>query len=626
MRFYEVKSACKVGWLGSHPTLVLWFYSQLYNEKCGFQAAMIGSYKKNILILLMVLLAAAFPIVSQTIEDPIGDVSTGHPDYVDFEKVKFWQSSGQPDAMYIDFYTKGAIPKGNQAGIGATTIFEVYMDVDDNSNTGVKLEDIGYDYKLFANLYDWNGKNWIDGTVYWDYDASGSAHSLSGFYTFAEGNPRSTAPYRFRWEFSLIGLKWSRIKWIARTKYGVYWSDQIPDEGHAILEVDTTGVADIDTVRGEHIEFICPSTYKEVLERCDVIKAIDLGTQIQSQLCGTEFHGIQVIQYNPWMHGVASCGNPVDMGSWMWNDNPPWFVVFHELGHNYTLAADRFNNLYPALGYDTPMGGDNWDFGTNYVEAWASMVGLFAVHELFSKSGQYQLTTEGAASLEQGFNDQKNSFMGQLQGYEEDPNFHILTPDLLDGMFMSLGEEYGYEIFPRFFRILQPPDQSWDVLTVVKNNVRSNYDLSKTVAMTVTCCAFSVAAGADLRTQFRDQWDFPIDNEKYEEIKPEIEAMMMTGVDENPGLADKMQFRLYPNHPNPFNSSTIISYQIGQQSEVRIKIYDLLGNLVRIIDEGHRNAGDHHFIWDASNISSGIYIYSVETNQGVKAKKCVFLR
>ena len=136
--------------------------------------------------------ALSNPAFPQRIEDPVGDIPAGDPDFVDMYKVRFWQSGGAPEYMYIDFYSQGPIPKGNQAGINATTIFEVYMDVDDDSTTGVTLEDIGYDYKLHVNLYEWNGKNWIDGTVYWDYDAFGSSHSLSGFFIFAEGNPRAT--------------------------------------------------------------------------------------------------------------------------------------------------------------------------------------------------------------------------------------------------------------------------------------------------------------------------------------------------------------------------------------------------------------------------------------------------
>lgn len=559
-------------------------------------------------------------IYAQTIEDTIGDIPAGDPDYVDITKIKFRQL-GDGNTISIDFYSQGPIPKGNQAGINTTTIFEVYMDVDDDSTTGVPLEDIGYDYKLHVNLYEWNGKNWINGTVFWDYNAHGSSRSLSGFFTFAEGNPRSTAPYKFSWQFSLISLKWHRIKWIARTFYNIHWSDQIPDQGHATLTVDTSKVADIDTVRGEHIEFIYPSTYQEVLDKYEVIKAIDCGTRVQSQLCGTEFHGIQVIQYNPWMNGVACCGNPVDMGSWMWNDEPSWFVVFHELGHNYTLASTRFNQLYPGLGY-IPMGGDDWNFGMNFVEAWATMVGLYAMRELFTEGPQYQLGSDCVQNLEQVFNNMKSSYQGALHIYEQNPDFSKIYPDLVDGIFFTLADSFGYDIFPKFFKILQPSNQPWHTLDEIKPE--QDYDWSKTMAMTVTCCAFSVAAGVDLRNQFENQWDFPIYDPFYDEVKPEIEGMI-TSVEEVSALGG-MQFRLFPNYPNPFNAKTVISYQLNKLSPVKIKIYNLLGQLVTVLNEGVKEAGTHQLAWDASGIPSGIYVFSLETNQGVKIRKCTVLQ
>ncbi len=621
MYSYEVKSLKQSGGIKATRLDFLVRIGLAYEK---LPRNMIIFCKKSILFLFMLPIIPWTQTVSQTVDDPIGDITAGDPGYVDIEKVKFWQSTGAPDRMTIDFYSNGVIPRGNQAGINATTIYEVYMDVDDNNATGVKLEDIGYDYKLHLNLFDWNGKNWIDGSVYWDYDALDSPRSQSGFFVFAEGNPRSTSPYRFRWLFSLIGLKWPQVSWIARTFYGNHWSDQVPDSGHASLEIDTTGVADIDTVRGEHIEFIYPTTFQEKLDNFEVLKAIDSGIQIEKLLCGTEFHGIQVVQFNPWIEGVAYSGNPVSIGSWMWED-PPWFIVFHELGHNFTMSAERFNILYPALGYDTPMDGDNWNFGTSFAEAWASMVGFYSMHELFTEREKYQLGIDCAGSLKQNFNDMKNSFTGQLEGYEENPNFHILNPDLLDGMFMSLGEEYGYDIFPYFFKMLQPPDEPWDILNEIKNNVTSDYNYAKTASMTVTCCAFSVAAGVDLRNQFVTKWDFPIDDLIYTQIKPEIEAMM-TGVHENLALTDRMQFKLFPNYPNPFNASTSISYELNRQSVIIIRVYDLLGKLVKVVDEGTKAAGYHRLVWDASNISSGVYILSLETSQGAKATKCTLIR
>ncbi|MFA7711770.1 MAG: T9SS type A sorting domain-containing protein [Candidatus Neomarinimicrobiota bacterium] len=579
---------------------------------------------RSIKIIFFMLFILPVSLWSQTITDPVGDIQAGDPNFVDIEQIKFWQASATPDRIMFDFYTNIAIPRGNEVGIDATTIFEVYFDVDDNPNTGVQLEDIGYDYKLRINLFDWNGKNWIDGNVYGEYDASGLYDFHSGFFVFAEGNPRITAPYRFRWIFSYIGLKWPKVNWVARTYYGNHWADQVPDEGHATLEFDTTGIADVDTARGDHIEFIYPTSFQDQMDNFEILQAISLGMQIESQLCGTEYQGTQVVQFNPWLEGVAYSGNPISIGSWMWNE-PPWFIVFHELGHNYTLAAKRFNYLYPSLGYDTPMGGDNWDFGTNFMEAWATMVGLFSMRELFTNKSQYQISTECAGSLEQNFNDMKNSYLGQLSGYEENPNYHILTPDLIDGIFLSLGEQYGYDIFPSFFKVLQPPDQDWELLDEINENITADYDYAKTVSMTITCCAFSVAADTDLRDKFKNSWNFPIDDNLYEYLKSEIEGMV-NGIDDNKISARKIQFELLPNYPNPFNNNTVISYILDRQLEVTIKIYDLLGNVILNSKQGIKNRGYHHFIWEVSGIASGVYIYSIETNKGVKTKKCVFIQ
>jgi len=582
------------------------------------------SLRKRTRILFISIFVSTVIALSQMIEDPIGDIQIGDPKFVDIEKVKFWQSAGALDRMTIDFYTNAVIPKGNQAGIEASTIFEVYIDADDDSTTGIKIEDIGYDYKIHVDLYDWNGKNWIDGSVYWGFDTVTTGGPQSGFFIFAEGNPRISSPYRFRWPFSLIGLKWPKISWVARTYYYHHLSDQIPDQGHASLEIDTAGVANIDTACGEHIKFIYPTSFQDKMDTYEVLNAIDFGAMIESHLCGTEFHGVQVVQFNPWIEGVAYCGNPVSIGSWMWEE-PPWFIVFHELGHNYTLAAERFKNLYPSLGYDTPMGGDESDFGTNFVEAWASMVGLYSMYEMFTERDQFQLSYECRSNLEQNFNDMRNSFIGQLNDYEKNPNYHVLNPDLLDGIFMSLGEEYGYTIFPDFFKVLQPYNQTWDLLTEVEDNITTDYNYAKTIAMTVTCCSFSVAAGLDLRDRFRDQWDFPIDDNLYNEIEPEITSMI-TAIDDDFSVINENQFILFPNYPNPFNANTVISYQMDRPSPVKIKIYNMLGQQVKMIYEGYQTVGNHQLTWDATGISSGAYVIFIETNQCVKSIKCLLLQ
>ena len=67
--------------------------------------------------------------------------------------------------------------------------------------------------------------------------------------------------------------------------------------------------------------------------------------------------------------------------------------------------------------------------------------------------------------------------------------------------------------------------------------------------------------------------------------------------------------QLYNNHPNPFNPSTTIKYELPDESKVKLVIYNILGEEVAILNDKIQTAGYHHVKWDASNLTSGIYIY-----------------
>lgn len=577
-----------------------------------------GFSKPRAPVLLSSLLLLLFwiPLFSQTIDDPVGDIPAGHPDYMDMKRMKFRQSTDNWGIakIGIEFWPNDTIPKGSE------TIFELYMDVDDDSTTGVSLEDIGYDYKLYVNLSEWDGITWIWGKVYWDFNDYGYPQSQDSYYVTAE----NLISWRFMWEFSLVGLKWSRIDWIARTFYNSQLSDQIPDTGHASLEIDTSVVADVDTVGGEYLEFAYPGCFQNIMDQYEVLEASELGAQIESQLCGTEFHEIQRVEFSPWFQGVAWSGNPIKMGSWMWRSDPPWFIVLHELGHNYTLAAERFNQLYPSLGY-VSVGGDHWNFGTNFMEAWATMVGLYAMRELFTNNDHYQLSADCITSLEQAFNNHKNLYLNELQNYEENPDFSVLNPNLFDGIFLALTDSFGYDIIANFFKMLYPSGQTWDILEEIDPN--EDYNRAKTISMTITCCAFSVAASADLRDEFRDRWDFPVDDDIYEEIRPEIEEMIRNlGVDEKYVLLDEMQTELLPNYPNPFNAQTVIHYYLNRAATAELTIYDVRGNLVDVLDSGKKRTGYHRVTWDALDVPSGIYVCKLVTNGVIKSKKLMVLK
>ena len=83
------------------------------------------------------------------------------------------------------------------------------------------------------------------------------------------------------------------------------------------------------------------------------------------------------------------------------------------------------------------------------------------------------------------------------------------------------------------------------------------------------------------------------------------------------------------NHPNPFNPSTIISYQLVHSTNVSLKVYDILGNeIVTLIDDQKQNAGTHYVEFNklSYNLSSGVYFYQLIAGQYVATKKMLLLK
>jgi hypothetical protein len=68
---------------------------------------------------------------------------------------------------------------------------------------------------------------------------------------------------------------------------------------------------------------------------------------------------------------------------------------------------------------------------------------------------------------------------------------------------------------------------------------------------------------------------------------------------------------LSQNYPNPFNPATVFVYGIPSESKVSIIVYNSLGQMVDILEEGTRAPGFHRVRWDAKSLPSGVYFYRV---------------
>ena len=85
-------------------------------------------------------------------------------------------------------------------------------------------------------------------------------------------------------------------------------------------------------------------------------------------------------------------------------------------------------------------------------------------------------------------------------------------------------------------------------------------------------------------------------------------------------------FSLSQNYPNPFNPSTSIKYSIPKQSNVTIKVFDVLGREVSTLLNKEQPQGNYSIEFDASNMTSGVYFYRIQAGQFVDTKKMILLR
>ena len=90
-------------------------------------------------------------------------------------------------------------------------------------------------------------------------------------------------------------------------------------------------------------------------------------------------------------------------------------------------------------------------------------------------------------------------------------------------------------------------------------------------------------------------------------------------------------FALHPNYPNPFNPSTSITFDLPEQSNVNLNIYNALGQLVKSYSYNNYPAGSYKVRWNGKNVfgqqlSAGVYIYQLRAGKFVKSRKMILLK
>ncbi|CAI8356064.1 MAG: Uncharacterised protein [Rhodothermaeota bacterium MED-G12] len=152
--------------------------------------------------------------------------------------------------------------------------------------------------------------------------------------------------------------------------------------------------------------------------------------------------------------------------------------------------------------------------------------------------------------------------------------------------------------------------------------------------MTDTLFKLAVASSSDLAGNFVS---IPITNIKGDETLDidyylnntfgQVRVDMSSWLTSNEGVQNKPnQFELLQNYPNPFNPSTQIHYALPEATQVTLEVFNSLGQKVMELVNGQKSAGYHTATFDASGLSSGVYLYKLTTPSFTQTKKMLLIK
>ncbi len=123
-----------------------------------------------------------------------------------------------------------------------------------------------------------------------------------------------------------------------------------------------------------------------------------------------------------------------------------------------------------------------------------------------------------------------------------------------------------------------------------------------------------------------------VDNGSHESSPSnEVTARLVGGPPSKAGANDPddktiSEYSLGQNYPNPFNPATTINYSIKSAGEVTLKVYDMLGTEVASLINENQEAGIYSVEFNASDLPSGIYFYTLTSGNFLATKKLILLK
>jgi hypothetical protein len=195
----------------------------------------------------------------------------------------------------------------------------------------------------------------------------------------------------------------------------------------------------------------------------------------------------------------------------------------------------------------------------------------------------------------------------------------------LDVMYLTLDDDYN------FVTQAEDANMTWDLSSLPEH-------ISMTLTDNITGNSVDLTQQSEVTFATVEKGSFPAYGSGGVNVYPQVgeSRFTLTAAYSSLSAADEATnlqktFVLHPAYPNPFNPVTTLRYDLLEQANVNIIIYDMLGREIRTLVNTAQEAGFKSVIWDATNdygkpVSAGVYLYKIQAGEFIQTRKMVLLK
>ena len=314
-------------------------------------------------------------------------------------------------------------------------------------------------------------------------------------------------------------------------------------------------------------------------------------------------------------------------GDYGFQGNIGWSSFFHEMGHNFTLNS-------PA---DFFFGGKiDGNANAIFSESMAQIFQHAVAYEMINHYTDYGISEDLIFEIKQSAISSIKVVREYYESYiKNGTNFFswnnpVTQEDETVETFMTIAFKFFLEAESSGLGYRNPLKRMMELLQIFNEDLHYQYDQFKnnaaadTLRATLLITAMSYGFSTDLREYFR-RFNFPVSDQIYDNLM----SLVYTGIN-NSRISS--HFLVDQNYPNSFNTQTTIPFKLKQTSTISLNIYDINGQLIKSVSNDQEwPSGSHNLMWDGTNdqnqqVSSGLYIYRLETENYSQNKKCMLVR